>query len=388
MGSMHRAQHPRRSPPTGPRAALCALLAIVIVGCAPPPSPPDGPWGVRTQPLGTGWQIRWEGAGPVTVDGRAIRGASTLLAGDRSHAVRVGERAFTVPPRPDPCAPLRFVVLGDGRAAVDGVGPSAYWAGILGEALALDPAFVINTGDLVKNGEDPAEWPPYLESLPPWPPMIAVRGNHDRGPLFMAYGLASDEVFGHRMGPLFIAGLDTQIDDARMPAALDRLDALLSATDAPWRILVMHRPVWSRGNHGSDERRMNHMLVPLIDRHRLDAVFSGHDHHYERFCPSVGVGAERRCVEADAGTTYVVTGGAATFTNPVPGVSRKVDPDVAAVDARHSAIFSGSKHIVEVTIDDRSMALVARRTRTGNVRPPAVIDRFEIPRRRPDTCPR
>lgn len=374
--------------PMGPRLAAPIALCIAAVALATsvePPPPPTyaGPWGARILPDGDGWALRWQGEGPVAVDGRPTAGPPLRLAAGR---VTLGSTVIDVPPRPGPCAPLRFVALGDGRAAVDGVGPSAYWPGMLGEALALAPAFVLNTGDLVKNGEDPAEWPAYLASLPPWPPMIAVRGNHDRGPLFYAFGLAPGPTFGHRMGPVFVAGLDTQLGADDLPAALAALDARLAgpeAARATWRVLALHRPIWSRGNHGSDEHRVNRLLVPFIDRHRFDVVFAGHDHHYERFCPSVGHGPDRRCVAPGEGTVYVVTGGAATFTNPVPGVSQKVDPAVAAVDAEHSRIYSGSKHVVLVEAGADALRLTAHRTRTGNLRPAAVIDRFEAPRRRP-----
>ena len=163
------------------------------------------------------------------------------------------------------------------------------------------------------------------------------------------------------------------------------MDRALSA-DAPWKILMMHRPVWSRGNHGSDERGLNARLVPIIDRHGVDSVLSGHDHHYERFCPSRGVGEQRRCTAPGEGTVYVITGGAATFTNPVPGVSRKVDPAVAAVDAQASRIFSGAHHFVAFEADAHRLEGTAWRTRTGNVRPAGEIDRFRLTRSAP-ACP-
>ncbi len=380
---------PHRGAMRRPLVIACALglAAVALAARVDRPAAEDGPgpWGVRTLPDGAdGWRVRWQGAAAGTAaDGQA---GLRVAAG----AVSIGATRMVLPPRPGPCAPLRFVVLGDGRAAVDGIGPSAYWPGILDEALALRPAFVVNTGDLVKNGDAPGEWPAYLRSLPPWPPIIAVRGNHDRGPAFYDLGLAPDTVFGHRLGPVYLVGLDTELRDGAFDAALARVERLFEGPEAQratWRILALHRPVWSRGNHGSDERRVNDRLVPLIDRLGFDAVFAGHDHHYERFCPSLGHGADRRCAPPGQGVLYVVTGGAATYTNPVPGVSQKVDDAVAAVDEAHSRVFSGSKHVVEVEVDLQRLSLTARRTRTGNLRPAAVIDRFSAPaRRRPPTA--
>ncbi len=146
----------------------------------------------------------------------------------------------------------------------------------------------------------------------------------------------------------------------------------------------MHRPVWSRGNHGSDERGLNARLVPLFDRHRVALVLSGHDHDYERFCPSVGLGAQRRCTPE--GTTYVVTGGAGTFTNPVPGLSRKVSPATAAADALASRRFSSARHFVEVQVRPARLRLRIHRTLAGNLRPPGLIEEVELARE--DGCPR
>mgnify|MGYP003953423223 CR=1 FL=1 len=361
------------------------LAVVTAIGCAAPPQFEEAAWAVRTLPTDDGWAVRWAGEAQARVDGvvRAERGLIEVN-GAVPHQVAVGAVRFPLPPTPaSPCAPVRFVALGDGRAAVDGVGPSAYWPGILAEALARGPDFVLNTGDLVKNGRDPVEWAAFLRTLPPWPPVVSVRGNHDRGRHFKELGLTPDTVFSWRVGPLLIVGFDSEA------GAEDRLEAVDRALSeaAPWKILMMHRPVWSRGNHGSDEMGLNAHLVPIIDRRGVDLVLSGHDHDYERFCPSRGVGQSRRCTAPGDGAVYVVTGGAATFTNPVPGVSTKVDPTVAEMDEEASVIFSGAHHFVEFHAGPRSLEGIARRTRTGNVRPAGELDRFRLEREAPE-CPR
>ena len=362
--------------------SMWVVAAAAAIGCAVPPEVPDGVWGVRTLPTKSGWAVRWAGGGSATVDGERRLGDGLLeVDGARAHRVAVGDQVFALPPRStSPCGDVRFAVLGDGRAAVDGVGPSAYWPGILAEALAVEPDFVLNTGDLVKNGHDRREWDAFLRTLPPWPPVISVRGNHDRGPHFESLGLSPKEVFSWRVGPLLIVGFDSEAGASERLAAVD---AALAAP-APWKILLMHRPVWSRGNHGSDSLGLNARLVPIIDQRGVDLVFSGHDHHYERFCPSRGHGPLRRCTAAGEGTIYVVTGGAATFTNPVPGVSRAVPPAVAAADAAGSQVFSGAHHFVAVDATPTALVVSARRTRTGNLRPAGELDRFSLLRSAPE----
>jgi predicted phosphodiesterase len=276
---------------------------------------------------------------------------------------------------------MKMVVVGDGRAASDGVGPSAYWAGILAEAAILEPDFILHTGDFVKNGKRLDEWQRYLRSLPPWPPIIGVRGNHDRGSLFAELGIGLGEIFALRLGPALLVGLDSEVPAARFQALLDELDRLLSRSTGTWKIVMLHRPIWSQGNHGSDERGFNERLVPILDRNQVDLVLSGHDHNYERFCPSRGVGLNRTCADDGNGTTYIVTGGAATFTNHWPGMSRRVDSATAREDAQASRVFSGSKHFVELDVGPDQLVLTARRTRTGNFRGPGVIDRFVLNRK-------
>jgi hypothetical protein len=334
-------------------------------------------FGVRTLPDGDGWAVRFEGSAVVTVDGRPQPAGDVVrFDGDRPHEVVVGDVRFTVPPRPrDRCAPLRLVAMGDSRAGVDGVGPSAYWAPILGEALARAPDVVLHTGDLVKNGRRRDEWEHLLRTLPPWPPVLAVRGNHDRGPHFEALGLAPGPVYGVDLGPVYVVGLDTEVPAIEPLAA--ELDRLLAAhAEIPWKIVVMHRPPWSNGQHGSDDRRFNHALVPIFDRHHVALVLAGHDHDYERLCSSVG--ADHRCDEA--GTLYVVTGGGSPYTAPVRGPARDADPALRPRVEAASRAFSGSQHFVEIEVEGGRLTGTVRATRTGNLRPPRVIDTFTIER--------
>lgn len=78
---------------------------------------------------------------------------------------------------------------------------------------------------------------------------------------------------------------------------IDWLDDALATSRSQWKIVCMHHPPYSSGVHGStlDTHRA---LVPALERHGVDLVLSGHDHHYERTLPINGV-------------TYVISGGGA-----------------------------------------------------------------------------
>lgn len=55
------------------------------------------------------------------------------------------------------------------------------------------------------------------------------------------------------------------------------LEQAMRAADGPWKIVVMHHPPYSSGDHGSSEV----MRWPYAEW-GATAVIAGHDHHYER----------------------------------------------------------------------------------------------------------
>ena len=70
---------------------------------------------------------------------------------------------------------------------------------------------------------------------------------------------------------------------------------LSAAARRPWKVVFLHGPLYGSSRHGGDEV-IRRDLEPVLIRHGVDPVFSGHDHCYERTVPIEGV-------------TYVVGGG-------------------------------------------------------------------------------
>ncbi len=79
----------------------------------------------------------------------------------------------------------------------------------------------------------------------------------------------------------------------------------LAHSTKPWKILFFHMPVANSGAHASadydgsgvlDRVELMNVLLPITQRYGVQAIFSGHEHNFERFAPTNGL-------------HYVVSGG-------------------------------------------------------------------------------
>jgi acid phosphatase type 7 len=109
--------------------------------------------------------------------------------------------------------------------------------------------------------------------------------------------------------------------------------------------VFLHRSPYGSSRHGGDGR-IREDLEPLLARHGVDVVFSGHDHVYERTVPIKGV-------------TYVVSGGGGRRLYPTAGSARTA----SSVSAHHAML---------VRVDGQHLSLEA--VEAGG----EVVDRLEL----------
>jgi tartrate-resistant acid phosphatase type 5 len=62
-----------------------------------------------------------------------------------------------------------------------------------------------------------------------------------------------------------------------VPKQLAWFRASLAASKAQWKIVVGHHPIYSGGGHG-DTPELIENILPLLQEHRVQAYFNGHDH--------------------------------------------------------------------------------------------------------------
>ncbi|MAD60078.1 MAG: hypothetical protein CMH49_01010 [Myxococcales bacterium] len=288
----------------------------------------------------------------------------------------------------------KVIVIGDTRASASGLGPSARWPSLTHAFKKHDASILVHLGDWVQDGSSPREWQQSLASLSLLDQMklITVRGNHDRGGLFEKLGFNDVPNTALRMtmvGSILFFLLDSEVQTKVAQSSVDqlfeqgkikpKLRSLLSKSKA--RVWIQHRPVWSSGNHGSDERNWRHWLVPKLEALKIDLMLSGHDHDYERFCPSMGIDEQRRC--DSRGITYIVSGGGATVTVPLPNLSWKQSAKLKRDNDRQRLVFSDQAHYLYLEVKNKSLNVeawtsrfVGQRQRFDQVKIPLKMNHF------------
>ena len=202
-----------------------------------------------------------------------------------------------------------FVVIGDNRSGDD------IYKKLVSMIVVRKPAFVVNTGDMIVTPGDKRGWTKFWEmSKPITVPYFLVVGNHDAHPkVLLSEKTYKEQVDlpGNELYYSFTAGnslfivLDSFIDDQEkriMGEQLKWLEAILANSVQKHKFVFLHHPLYTdpgKGHHSHDSMdkypESRDRLDALFKKFEVDAVFSGHEHYYEK-----------RIVD---GITYVITGG-------------------------------------------------------------------------------
>ena len=67
------------------------------------------------------------------------------------------------------------------------------------------------------------------------------------------------------------------------------LETELKASKAEWKLMYFHHPLFSSGDAHGSSVDLRKVLEPIFLRYDVQAVFSGHDHFYERIKPQKGI---------------------------------------------------------------------------------------------------
>jgi len=231
---------------------------------------------------------------------------------------------------PEPGTPFKFLYFGDAQEGV-----LSHWARVMRAAYAAAPdaRFAIHAGDLVNIGSRDFEWAEWFRSvgfIHGMIPALPAVGNHEYfDGLSNENGLITglsvhwrpqfelprdpslpealeETVYAVRYGDAFFAVLNTMADEY-FGVQAEWLDRVLAESDAAWKIVAMHHPMFellerSYGEPGPERRAA---FLPVIERHGVDIVLQGHDHAYGR--GATYAARAPTATRGDLGTVFVTS---------------------------------------------------------------------------------
>jgi 3',5'-cyclic AMP phosphodiesterase CpdA len=186
---------------------------------------------------------------------------------------------------------LKFAVIGDNGT---GGTPQYEVARQMVTSRAAFPFdFVLMLGDNLYGSQKPQDFVakferPYAALLEAGVAFYATLGNHDQptNRSYPPFNMAGERYYTFARPPARFFILDTNVMDRAQLAWID--DALAQASE-PWKIVYFHHPIYSDGDRHGSNVELRVMLEPLLVRHGVPVVFSGHEHVYERTTPQKGI---------------------------------------------------------------------------------------------------
>ncbi len=262
------------------------------------------------------------------------------------------EGEFATAPPVGKDVPFTFLVIGDSRFYVE------HHRRVVERMSQEVPDFVLGTGDMVDDGSRENEWQQYFDVENPFlrdNVYFPAVGNHDRqgrgrtADTYRRYfsvpenGGETERYYAFTYASTRFIVLDSNIYSFALTDQTSWLEReLIAARQDPavrHIFVVMHHPPFSISLHGG-AKDLRERWTPLFEKYQVSAVFSGHDHVYER-------------AEHD-GVRYFVTGGGGAPLYP-----RR--PRSHAIDREAVKKFERVLHFLRVNVATNRVEITAVR---------------------------
>jgi acid phosphatase type 7 len=352
---------------------VAAILCLLVATASAAPRMVKGPYlqNVAPDSITIMWQLDEPVPASLTVGGRVIDAPADRVAEIRvdklspstryHYRVAIGDAHwdgdFATAPAAGSEAPFSFVVFGDTRNGVE------QHRRVLERVIAEAPVFVLATGDMVDEGYSEEQWQAFFDveqALIKNTVLFPALGNHDRqgrgrtADTYRAYfavpenGADAERYYAFTYASARFVVLDSNSYSFALTdqtAWLER-ELIAARQDSAIRhiFVVMHHPPFSVSLHGGAVD-LRERWTPLFEKYQVSAVFSGHDHVYER-------------AEHD-GIHYFVSGGGGAPLYP-----RRPQPN--PVDADAVLKFERTLHYLRVNV-------TADRVEVSGVRPDGTV---------------
>lgn len=217
---------------------------------------------------------------------------------ESSRASKVLSEGYTFKTAPAENTPFSFVAWGDNRTNFD----------ICTEVAKLifnkKPDFIINSGDIVESGISYNRWEKEyftpLRSVMSIIPSFVSIGNHEQDAEWFYKFLSqpgNETWYSFNYGNAHFISINSEKDYSPESEQYKWLLSDLQsekAKKAVWKFAFFHDPPYTEGRH-SPNTNIQEILVPLFEQYKINMVFNGHNHCYERGYKN--------------GIYYIVTGG-------------------------------------------------------------------------------
>jgi len=151
--------------------------------------------------------------------------------------------------------------------------------------------FVVMLGDNLYDDDYTNEFlTPYKPLLDRGVKFHAALGNHDRDLEihFKPFNMGDKDRYSFDEGNARFAALNS--NHPGDPEQIKWLDTAFADAGTKWRIAFFHHPLYSSGQHAAESRDViRPALESALVRNRVNVVFSGHEHLYERIKPQRGI---------------------------------------------------------------------------------------------------
>ncbi|OGS20075.1 MAG: hypothetical protein A2252_08585 [Elusimicrobia bacterium RIFOXYA2_FULL_39_19] len=218
--------------------------------------------------------------------------------------------------------------------------------------MKTEPGVVFHTGDMVEDGTKEQEWKYFNDithELRKKVKFYPTVGNHEKSSklYFDNFELPNNEMwYTVDYSSIHFVVLDT---DVRLKEGAEQytwLENDLQKNNSKYKVLIFHYPPYSTGSHG-DELRLQKYLVPLIENSKVDMVFNGHDHQYERSYVN--------------GVYYIVAGGGGA---PLRAQKENSPYSQKYIEDYHFCVLSTADDKLDVKVYDLDMNIIDEFSKT------------------------
>jgi hypothetical protein len=265
------------------------------------------------------------------------------------------DRTFTTFPVTGSCT---FIVYGDTREQAP-LYTQTERHKLVADRIAQekDILFVVNSGDLVSDSNDAAEWSRFFDATEKVRSMttyFTVPGNHDADRNLLQYLFGTDGITFFDCGNTRIAVLDsTDMSSMTLEDQAAWLESALRSYEGA-KVVIMHYPAYSSDEkHYGGWENIQRTLIPAFQESGVKLVFSSHVHVFEQ-------------IERD-GITYITEarGGAPAYplnNTRIPGSVRSIENALGysrvTVDPQEGMISIDVIRVADVSADLRTVSKI------------------------------